>query len=140
MDVDTFLVAFVLLLMWGVVGVVAIIVILHDQNKKISTTPAKQDQDSITVQLADELTKLKLSEVEEQYFKTEIEGDKIFLTPVRITPIKGVSEVRYGKWQYIRSHYDADECVCSICEQSLTTWKGKRMPYCPHCGARMEAD
>lgn len=43
-----------------------------------------------------------------------------------------------GMWIFKRTYYEADECNCSICGQLMTTANGKRMNYCPNCGAKMD--
>ena len=43
-----------------------------------------------------------------------------------------------GEWIFKQTHYEADECNCSICGQLMTTAKGVRMNYCPNCGAKMK--
>lgn len=45
--------------------------------------------------------------------------------------------VVHGEWVFKRTYYEADECVCSICGQQMTTHKGERMSFCPNCGAYM---
>ena len=42
------------------------------------------------------------------------------------------------RWIYQRSFREADECRCSSCNQLMTTYLGRRMNYCPNCGARMD--
>lgn len=49
-----------------------------------------------------------------------------------------VVEVKHGSWIYNKTYYEADECNCSVCGQLMTTQKGKRMNYCPNCGAKMD--
>lgn len=46
----------------------------------------------------------------------------------------------HGRWIYERTYREADECHCSLCGQLMTTQKGKRMNYCPNCGAKMDAE
>lgn len=48
------------------------------------------------------------------------------------------AEVNHGHWIYKKTYYEADECNCSLCGQLMTTGKGKRMNYCPNCGAKMD--
>lgn len=53
-------------------------------------------------------------------------------------PAADVASVRHGRWIYKRTWYEADECNCSLCGQLMTTGKGKRMRWCPNCGALMD--
>ena len=45
-----------------------------------------------------------------------------------------------GEWVFKGAYYEADECTCSVCGQLLTTAKGKRMNFCPNCGAKLKGD
>lgn len=55
-------------------------------------------------------------------------------------PSEDVAKVRHGRWVYARTYYMADECNCSLCGQLMTTAVGKRMNYCPNCGAKMDLE
>ena len=46
--------------------------------------------------------------------------------------------VRHGRWVHAKTYYESDECNCSLCGQLMTTKIGKRMNYCPNCGAKMQ--
>ena len=46
--------------------------------------------------------------------------------------------VRHGRWVHAKTYYESDECNCSLCGQLMTTKIGKRMNYCPNCGAKMD--
>ena len=48
------------------------------------------------------------------------------------------AEPNKGKWVFKRLYKEADECICSECGQLMTTAHGKRMRFCPNCGAKME--
>lgn len=48
------------------------------------------------------------------------------------------AEPKKGKWVFKRLYHEADECICSECGQLMTTAHGKRMRFCPNCGAKME--
>lgn len=50
------------------------------------------------------------------------------------------AEPKKGKWVFKRLYHEADECICSECGQLMTTAHGKRMRFCPNCGAKMEVD
>lgn len=45
-----------------------------------------------------------------------------------------------GRWVFERLYHEADECICSECGQLMTTAHGKRMKFCPNCGAKMEGE
>lgn len=47
-------------------------------------------------------------------------------------------ERKTGKWIEVEKYYEAAECRCSLCGQTMTTHVGERMNYCPNCGAKME--
>lgn len=49
-----------------------------------------------------------------------------------------VATARRGRWVYAITYRDADTCICSECEQMMTTHHGERMPFCPNCGAKMD--
>lgn len=53
-------------------------------------------------------------------------------------PKADVAPVRHGRWVYSTTYRDADTCLCSECEQMMTTHHGERMPFCPGCGATMD--
>ena len=52
-------------------------------------------------------------------------------------PAANVREDVQGEWIFKQSYFGTDECNCSLCGQFLSTRIGERMPFCPHCGARM---
>ena len=60
----------------------------------------------------------------------DILGDEYELTDI--------TQVKHGRWIYKRTWYEADECNCSLCGQLMTTGRGKRMRWCPNCGALMD--
>lgn len=47
--------------------------------------------------------------------------------------------VRHGRWNY---RYEDDWCYCSACGTDAEGSDGECLEtdYCPHCGARMDAD
>lgn len=46
-----------------------------------------------------------------------------------------------GHWIEGETYYDAIRCECSLCGEPLTMCKDQpRTKYCPHCGAKMEAE
>ena len=49
-----------------------------------------------------------------------------------------IEEQKKGKWIQKSTYYEADECECSLCGQTLTTHIGERMNFCPNCGEPME--
>ena len=51
-----------------------------------------------------------------------------------------VAPVVHASWEFKRKYGEADECVCSVCGQLLTTKTGERMKHCPNCGARMDKE
>ena len=44
----------------------------------------------------------------------------------------------HGRWIYKSTYYELDECNCSECGQLMTTPHGKRINFCPNCGAKMD--
>jgi len=50
------------------------------------------------------------------------------------------AEPKKGTWVFKRLYKEADECICSECGQLMTTAHGKRMRFCPNCGAKMEEE
>lgn len=60
--------------------------------------------------------------------------------------IRALEQQKTGMW-YIRPDGAIDECYCSICKHGFDLDKLKMMwghyelpPYCPACGAKMEAE
>ena len=49
-------------------------------------------------------------------------------------------ERKKGQWIKTDELYETDEYRCSLCGQVLTTYRGKRMNYCPNCGADMRGE
>lgn len=53
---------------------------------------------------------------------------------------------KHGRWKYVRDHIDQEHRVfeCTICGQEIAfhnKYRGleaKSMPYCFHCGSRMD--
>lgn len=62
---------------------------------------------------------------------------------LQMTPTADVQEVRHGKWHTIRETIDSKTTECTACMKSFFFMrKGQLnidlMPYCPHCGAKMD--
>jgi hypothetical protein len=54
----------------------------------------------------------------------------------------GVAVQRHGKWICISEPDENDnvQCKCSVCEAGDLHAKNTVVPYCPHCGAKMDGD
>ena len=59
---------------------------------------------------------------------------------IRRQPTIDVAPVRHGKWIQIGER-DNDEvtCRCNVCNRTDTFSKSIDVPYCWHCGAKMDA-
>ena len=60
-------------------------------------------------------------------------------------PNADVQEVRHGEWHTIRETTDSKTTECTACMKSFFFMrKGQLnidlMPYCPHCGAKMDGE
>lgn len=53
---------------------------------------------------------------------------------IKAMPAADVIPARYGEWV----HSEGDKAHCSEC--GCTVYGAELSPYCPHCGANMEAD
>lgn len=54
------------------------------------------------------------------------------LHDIKASPSADVAPVVHASWEFKRKYGEADECVCSVCGQLLTTRTGERMKYCPN--------
>jgi rubrerythrin len=45
-----------------------------------------------------------------------------------------------GKWELIESEHVENIYLCSNCNNYEAWGETEKTPYCPHCGARMEAE
>ena len=64
---------------------------------------------------------------------------------LQMTSTADVQEVRHGRWQTIRETTDSKTTECTACMKSFFFMrKGQLnidlMPYCPHCGAKMDGE
>ena len=48
--------------------------------------------------------------------------------------------VMRGHWIYSEEYGDLVTNKCSLCGQTMTTYEGKLMNYCPNCGAKMNLE
>lgn len=55
---------------------------------------------------------------------------------VKDIPSADVEPVRHGRWEAVNTDVQAWTIQCSACKMIGFTGK---MPYCPNCGARMDA-
>ena len=56
-------------------------------------------------------------------------------------PTADVAEVRHGKWRVHDSDLGYVQFACSLCEELVTLDdEEKPYPYCPNCGAKMDAE
>ena len=82
---------------------------------------------------ADSLKQYKMT------FDTDkISGEFIPAFAIDKAPTLDVAPVVHGRWIYVKTYIDLDECNCSECGQLMTTHVGQRMNYCPNCGANMD--
>ena len=75
-------------------------------------------------------------------FDKNIEDMQDVIYALRDFPTIDAEPVRHGKWikadsqQYFRKHYPCFTCSeCGYRKDSQKKWN-----YCPHCGARMDAE
>ena len=60
---------------------------------------------------------------------------------IRNAPIADVAEVRHGKWRVHDSDVGYVQFACSLCGELVTLDDEEQpYPYCPNCGARMDAE
>lgn len=66
-----------------------------------------------------------------------------FYDALQTIPASDVAPVRHGRWETISDSDLSRTVMCSVC--SKTFYYSKRgqlnidmMPYCPHCGAKMD--
>ena len=56
-------------------------------------------------------------------------------------PTEDVAEVRHGKWRVHDSDVGYVQFACSLCGELVTLDDEEQpYPYCPNCGARMDAE
>ena len=59
-------------------------------------------------------------------------------------PTEDVEPVRHGHWIITDYHDGMFITECSVCVKPFAYWKGNtqigKMPYCPHCGAKMDEE
>ena len=67
-------------------------------------------------------------------------GLSLAMRMARKEPTADVAEVKHGEWIYKTTYGQLEECNCSLCGQLMSTVEGKRMNYCPKCGADMRGD
>lgn len=60
---------------------------------------------------------------------------------VKVEPIEVPKPVRHGRWKFIRDEGDGNSLYeCSECGQGDIQSPEVIVPYCWHCGAKMDAE
>ena len=94
------------------------------------------------IDLEETVTTLKRNS--QKYFSSFHKGYVQAIEDLADIPAAKVSPVRHGRWETISDSDLSRTVMCSVCNNTFYYSKRREqlkidmMPYCPHCGARMD--